>query len=486
MVSEKTQEDAYQEERKLIRYLRVMEKLTSRIQDEKNSKESILSSGVKQLLDVGFDKASLYLYDENFQECRLVEKQDKSGTSDKSDTKIDFQSEEFLPLAKGIKNYIIKDKGMAIDLPLKGRDKINGLLRVENTLSKNVMTSEDIQLLLNFSRILGVGLETIYLSVAIKQQKEELSVYNKINSSMMVNIPFEEILEIILTSMMKIFMFDRIRLFVIDEKDKKLKGKVSAEMNGEVHSIDDMEYSMEEGVHQLVDVVMGKQVDSLRLPLVYYPLVIRGKTVGVLSAENIFSLQPIIETDKDRIEIFARQIISAYECARTYQAKDLPIIDKLTNLYLHRYFHQRLTEEFARSIRYNQPLSLAIVCIDHYKQHINSYGHQVGDELLAKIANLILDNTREVDFVARYGGDDIAIIFANTPLEGVKIATSRIIEVVKKHRFIIPGGVINLTLSLGVATLTKEIKDKSDLIKITLNALYRAKTEGGNQIIYAE
>ncbi|MDD3149466.1 MAG: diguanylate cyclase [Candidatus Gastranaerophilales bacterium] len=160
----------------------------------------------------------------------------------------------------------------------------------------------------------------------------------------------------------------------------------------------------------------------------------------------------------------------------------LAITDELTTLYNRRFFQQTIEREFSRAKRYGNPLSLAIIDIDHFKNVNDSYGHQLGDKVLEEISKLIKNYLRKTDYVARYGGEEIAAIFPETELNAAVIPLERLQKSIKELKFFHEGKHISVTVSIGVSSVNEETKDSKELIENADKALYRAKNAGRDKI----
>ncbi|MCY1081158.1 diguanylate cyclase [Archangium lansingense] len=161
-------------------------------------------------------------------------------------------------------------------------------------------------------------------------------------------------------------------------------------------------------------------------------------------------------------------------------------IDALTGLYNRRYFEERLTEEFVRSTRYRSPLSLVMMDIDHFKKLNDTYGHPFGDEVLRKVAQTIKGKLREVDFVARYGGEEMIALLPETGPKEALGACERVREAIAsiqlEHRA--QDGTrqqVRCTASLGVASVpSKTLPVVEELLRVADTCLYEAKAAGRN------
>jgi diguanylate cyclase (GGDEF)-like protein len=158
------------------------------------------------------------------------------------------------------------------------------------------------------------------------------------------------------------------------------------------------------------------------------------------------------------------------------------ITDELTGIYNKRYFTRRIKEEFERSQRTNEPLSVMMIDLDHFKGYNDTMGHELGNVVLKKVSGIIAENLRNVDLLFRYGGDEfVAILPDQEPSEAGRIA-ARLVESVQSCQF--PGEtnqkLKKLTLSIGGASFPHNAQGLSDLIEKADGALYQTKRDGRN------
>ena len=176
-------------------------------------------------------------------------------------------------------------------------------------------------------------------------------------------------------------------------------------------------------------------------------------------------------------ELAARVSAAMRVKERQDRLKMMSITDELTGLYNRRYLNERLREEVERARRYRYPISCLMIDIDRFKEINDTYGHQVGDKVLAELGKLLRNTTRVVDIVARYGGEEFLIILPMTNLKGARTVAERIRRNVQQARF---GGDLELplTVSIGCAELNPLEGDEMDpdlLVKQADQALYEAK-----------
>ncbi|MFO7705427.1 MAG: diguanylate cyclase, partial [Halopseudomonas sp.] len=127
--------------------------------------------------------------------------------------------------------------------------------------------------------------------------------------------------------------------------------------------------------------------------------------------------------------------------------------DSLTNLYNHRYFHERLCEEFSASVRYERPLGCLVCDIDLFKHINDTHGHQSGDEILKSLAAIFSSSTRNVDIACRYGGEEFAFILPHTELHAAAVLGERIRRTVEEKIFTVQNASISVTVSIGVSAV---------------------------------
>ncbi len=174
------------------------------------------------------------------------------------------------------------------------------------------------------------------------------------------------------------------------------------------------------------------------------------------------------------------EVILSFEKKKYF---DLSIRDGLTRLFNIRYFKELLAKEFELSSgkRRMRGLSLIMADVDHFKKFNDTYGHQVGDFVLKRVARVLKGSSRGHDIVARYGGEEFIMMLPATDIEAAKRIAERIRETIEKKPFIRNKETYHVTISLGVAMLGDE-PTKEDFIKSADEALYEAKRTGRNRV----
>jgi diguanylate cyclase (GGDEF)-like protein len=183
--------------------------------------------------------------------------------------------------------------------------------------------------------------------------------------------------------------------------------------------------------------------------------------------------------NRQRAIIETRELLFAERKKREFY-QYLSIIDGLTDLYNHRHFHELLTQEVARSVRYDHPLSLLMVDIDDFKRFNDSFGHPAGDKALQGIARLFRENCRRVDYICRYGGEEFAVITPETSGKNAIHLARRLVSKVREMKIPIYESTIEegLTISIGLAGYPTDAKTKEELILKADKYLLEAKKAG--------
>jgi len=157
-------------------------------------------------------------------------------------------------------------------------------------------------------------------------------------------------------------------------------------------------------------------------------------------------------------------------------------IDGLTQLYNKKYFVDVLSKEFSFSKRNNQPLSLMMIDVDHFKKINDTYGHMAGDLVLKCVGQYLQKNLRLENIGCRYGGEEFAIILRNVTGDQALAIAERLRTSIEQEKINYRGKTIQITVSIGIATLQEENFDTiDDLIQKADEFLYEAKESGRNR-----
>jgi diguanylate cyclase (GGDEF)-like protein len=207
------------------------------------------------------------------------------------------------------------------------------------------------------------------------------------------------------------------------------------------------------------------------------PLKSNGHVIGVL---DLFGADEFDDTDLATIRTFASQATVAVDNVLLHEeAQRLSITDGLTGLWNYRYFTMTVGKEIERAARFSRPMALLMLDLDHFKGVNDSFGHQRGDDVLVELAARLRSEVRDVDTVARYGGEEIVIVLPETDAVGVAQLAERICAAIRRKPF---GEVgvppVHLTVSAGGAVFPAHGLSASALLAAADSALYQAKHAG--------
>jgi len=213
------------------------------------------------------------------------------------------------------------------------------------------------------------------------------------------------------------------------------------------------------------------------------------KHLSFLNGANDFLNKPV-----DSLEMQARVNVH-HRLARTIHELEVSKValaeqattDSLTRLKNRRMFYTQAEQNLATCRRHGHDMSVLLLDIDHFKKVNDTYGHHSGDEVLVRIAQLLSSIARHGDTVARFGGEEFAVLLPETNRLGAAVMAQRIRAVIEKEEIIVEGRQIPITVSIGVATLAaEEVESIDQLLNIADRRLYLAKNNGRNRICVSD
>ena len=381
--------------------------------------------------------------------------------------------------------------------------------------------------------------ELIKLKQELDRTKTELGILYEVSNAMRTTLKLDEILYIILTGVTSHIGlgFNRAILFLVNEKDGLIEGKMAIgpetgeeanriwkQIEQENMNLDDL-ISAFKFSSSALETGFNRQVRQIKLPLrernggllalgvldgmplllssealqryqndpivqvlnseelVVVPLKSKDKVNGLIVADNFITREPITKDDVRLLIMLANQAGLAIENSQLYEKTAYRAhSDFLTELWNHGHFQFLLQSEMEKAKATKIPLSLIMLDIDDFKIYNDTLGHQAGDNILKDLASLIKNQSRTMDYVCRYGGEEFTIILPQTDKEEAFQIAERLRLDIEKHAFlheeILPNK--KLTVSIGVSSFPKDGGSPSDLIRASDKTLYQAKNKGKN------
>ena len=385
--------------------------------------------------------------------------------------------------------------------------------------------------------------ETAKIKQELERTRTELGILYEISNAMRTTLKLDEILYIILTGVTAHIGlgFNRALLFLLNERDLLIEGKMGigpengeeanriwSQIEGENMDLEDLinvykisNNALASGynrqVQQLKFSLQDKNENPLALAvlegmplhltketvenykdspviellksdeLVLIPLKAKDKVNGIIVADNFITKKPITKDDLRMLIMLANQAGLAIENSQLYE-KTLMManMDSLTELWNHGYFQYLLHTELEKARLTQAPLSLIMLDIDDFKVYNDTLGHQSGDKILKELAILLKNQSRKMDYVCRYGGEEFTIILPLADEKETFMIAERLRENIKRHPFaqeeILPNK--KLTVSLGISSFPKNGSFPSELIRFSDKALYEAKNKGKDNTCY--
>jgi len=208
------------------------------------------------------------------------------------------------------------------------------------------------------------------------------------------------------------------------------------------------------------------------------PLWSEQRPTGVLVADELPSDQA------PTLSVVANQLSLQLARVHFYQAvESMAVTDTLTGLFVRRYFTELALEELQRSSRHRLSCACLLVDLDHFKQQNDTYGHLTGDVVLREVAQLLHRNLREVDLIARFGGEEFILLLIETNVDHAMAVAQRLRQLVELHPIRAYDETLRQTVSMGVAMFPDDGQEFQQLIDRADSALYAAKRAGRNRVL---
>ncbi|MDI6734633.1 MAG: diguanylate cyclase [bacterium] len=394
-----------------------------------------------------------------------------------------------------------------ITLPLIGKEKCLGVIHIDNIDDDSPVriTEEELNELQKLINLVAVAIERVKEHELASEQRElikrdqeilnekmmQLSTLFDFSSELAISHKLDDVLAAIEKKMLINFVGAKsYRLVLLDpDRGNELK---TLRAKGCDETIEGIEEEILNEVIKSGEPFLDRDIHKEEITniegngngvLLCFPLKKHNVTIALLEIKELEKEFNINLTKYVILLIAANLMAISISNAQLYEKISyLSIIDGLTNLYNFTYFKDRINEEISRAQRHNQPLSILMIDIDHFKSINTIYGHQVGNRILVEIAEIIKKDARKIDIAVRYGGDEIALVLTNTDKEKALVVGKRICNLTSSYRFPIGSAALPVTVSIGIVTSPDDGVSEKELINKVEKIIQKAKSQGGNQV----
>ncbi len=347
-------------------------------------------------------------------------------------------------------------------------------------------------------------MENTLLKQELRQRTRELSFFINSSKALTSTLEFKKVLKIIMEKAQKLIKCEDWSLLLLDEEKQELYFEMSKEkkakdvMNRRIKLGEGIAgWVARKGVPQIVedlpkDPRFSKSVERRNFnhakSILCVPIINKRRTIGVVEMVDKVSGEPFEEKDLDLLVKLVDQAAIAIERTQLYQKmSDLAITDDLTKLFNFRHLDQTLDLEIRRCQRYGSQVSLIFLDMDYFKLVNDRHGHLMGSKVLVEVAQILTNSLRDIDIIARYGGDEFVVVLPETNVDTTYRISQRLQQAIREHDFLNDEGLkIKLSASFGISGYPVHAKNKKDLILLADQAMYQAKYGGRDRICIAK
>jgi len=383
-------------------------------------------------------------------------------------------------------------------VPLIIGNRVAGVINVESE-RLDAFTPKHEKMLTVLGTHAALGILTFQTQAALRQRIDQLSALYRISNMASQAGALGATLNSMLEIAAEVLPQGEAAILLLDESNKTLR---VAAGQGYQSAVRFLEIPVgqgitgrcaQTGVTQVVHDIDGLEDEEAYIPgvpgarsEVAVPLIADGMIIGVFNAESV---QPHAFNDEhvQTLTVIARQAAEVIRSAQLLQeTRRLAVTDALTGLFNRRHFNQQLEENVSRAARYDEPLALIFLDVDHFKSVNDRFGHHAGDRCLQALARTLRENVRDSDQIARIGGEEFAVLLIRADRElALSIAErlrDRIDDLIIEEDPPLP---VHLTASLGIAFFREDGDDPRSLMRSADRALYTAKRLGRNRVVIA-
>jgi diguanylate cyclase (GGDEF)-like protein len=376
-------------------------------------------------------------------------------------------------------------------IPLIVKNKVSGIITADSNQPGRYHRGQFNKLRV-FANQAATAIQNIKLAESERDQIYITRTLQKVSSLLATGRGFNELSSTILQLLERVVPFDQAHIALINNDGllqmaasrtevaedrynqfmKKHTGKILNRFRGQ-----EDQPIVYPDVKEAGDWIESEQGNPVRSSI-NAPLVMRGEIFGLLFVDS-YTPNTYTEEAGQTVMAFANQAALAIMNVRLFERnKRLALTDELTGVYNRRYLMQIGEKEVKRALRFDESLSVIILDFDNFKNINDTYGHAVGDEAIRKVIHTCRGVIRDIDILARYGGDEFVILLAKADQEIARQVAERLQGEVNQKEIETIRGKILVTISMGAAELSDQVQTLSQLLMAADEALYLAKRDG--------
>lgn len=374
-------------------------------------------------------------------------------------------------------------------VPLHFTDGSMGVLGLVDLEKEHAVSKPQFELMQVLAQEAAGAVENARLFKKEQRRASHLALLNELGRKASAVLNPEELLPAICRQIRSAFGYDFVRIEMLDAAHEELVVEAEAGygtglMGRRIHVGEGLAGAAADSGEPVLANSVIKEPRYIALhpgirSALSVPLKYREELMGVVSLESLrsyaFSQQDVLT-----LRTLADQLAIALHNARAYQvALEQAITDGLTGLKTHRFFMEALDREWRHSTRSGQVFSVIMIDLDGFKQVNDRYGHLEGDKVLTAVANLLNDRVRQSNVVARYGGDEFAIMLPETRTEQAEVLAERLRASIESDPYL---GAHGVTASFGISTFPVHGPTQEEILRVADSGMYLAKHQDGNRV----
>ncbi|HEB64199.1 MAG TPA: diguanylate cyclase [Chloroflexi bacterium] len=407
--------------------------------------------------------------------------------------------EDYHSWDKSLPGYRSSNCRAVIAMPLRARGRLLGVISIIDAKAGRKFTENDVRILKMFAQQAAIAVDNAHLFENAHKRAEEAETLRQVSLVVAGLLDEKDAIRKILELLGHVVVCDTAVVVLKEGKDTlRVVGEHQWKKNP---SMLGMEFSIF-GITPYAEVARRIEPRLVSDAVAHYPhlprdersayirswlgvpLIAHDDVLGVIAVHSTLP-NYFTQSNLRLLSAFGSHVSVAISNARLYEeAQRLAITDPLTQLFNRRYFFQIASLEFRRAVRHHTPLSVLMIDIDRFKRVNDTYGHQIGDVALQKVAAACKRSIREIDILARYGGEEFIVLLPDTDADGAMRVAHRLHEAVGAQPLQANGHEILVTVSVGGAMMTEKMTELDILIARADQALYQAKKAGRNRVMF--